>query len=75
MKRTGLKRAGKKKTNKRAKLKAEPKEQPEKKKPFLTIMSKLRRGMRLTHEEQVRLDRALRMAKRGSRNQWGINRK
>jgi hypothetical protein len=63
------KRVSKKKTENRAKLEAE--RQQRKRTPFVGIMSKIRKGQSLTAEEQIRLDRAIKMARRGSKNQWG----
>jgi hypothetical protein len=62
-------RANKKKAEDRAKLDAELQER--KKRPYAVIMSKLRKGQKLTGQEQVKLDFAIRMARRGSKNQYG----
>jgi hypothetical protein len=62
------KRVSKKEPEIRAKLEAE---QKQKARPFAGIMSKIRKGQSLTAEEKIRLDRAIKMARRGSKNQWG----
>jgi hypothetical protein len=62
-------RANKKKAVKPAKLTAEQQEQ--KKRPFAAIMSKLYKGQKLTRDEQYKLNFAIQMAKRGSKNQYG----
>ena len=62
-------RAGKKKAENRAKLNAE--QQERKKRPYAAIMSKLYKGQKLTEDEQYKLNFAIRMAKRGSKNQYG----
>jgi hypothetical protein len=61
--------AAKREADRLAKVEAE--RQRARAKPFVGIMSKIRKGQRLTAAEQTRLDRALRMARRGSKNQWG----
>ncbi len=61
--------AAKKEADRLAKVEAE--RQRARAKPFVGIMAKIRKGQRLTAAEQTRLDRALRMARRGSKNQWG----
>ena len=66
----GSKSAGSKKEADRL-AKVEAVRQRERAKPYVGIMAKIRKGQRLTAAEQTRLDRALRMARRGSKNQWG----
>ncbi len=61
--------AAKKEADRLAKVEAE--RQRQRAKPYEGIMAKIRKGQRLTAAEQTRLDRALRMARRGSKNQWG----